>query len=210
MSKLSSKFLHGKDNHFFNQQDSGFTMLELLVVIFMIGILAAIVAPSWLSFVQRQRLNKASDIVLSALQDAQREAKKNKLSYSVSFTTESNTPKIAIYRADSVPDNNWESLTQRLGTDAGEILIGTNLSNKNTASDTVSYGAYNSSTPQTITFDYMGSLANADFGTHGLRVFVAIPDAANPSSPSNNKRCIIVETLIGGMRTAKDNECNLS
>ncbi|NJL65366.1 MAG: type II secretion system protein [Methylacidiphilales bacterium] len=51
----------------------------MLVVVIIIGILSAIAAPTWLAFTNRQRINKVNDVVLSTLQEAQREAKKLKL-----------------------------------------------------------------------------------------------------------------------------------
>ncbi|NEP29368.1 prepilin-type N-terminal cleavage/methylation domain-containing protein, partial [Moorena sp. SIO3I6] len=75
-----------EDNQRLNHKpnkDAGFTLLELIVVILLVGILSAIAAPSWLAFVNRQRVNKVNERVLSAIQEAQREAKKKKLSYSV-------------------------------------------------------------------------------------------------------------------------------
>lgn len=65
--------------------DAGFSLLEMLTVVAMIGILSAIIAPNWIGFVQRQRVNKANDAVMAAIKQAQTEAKKQKINYSVSF-----------------------------------------------------------------------------------------------------------------------------
>ncbi len=202
-------FTHPKPTQLTKHTQDGFTLLEVLVVVLMVGILSTIAAPGWLSFVNGQRLNKANDEILAALQEAQREAKRTKLSYSVSLRTNSNIPEIAVY-SGSTPTN-WRNLGEEVGVQAGQVLLGTNLSSTNTAGASVTF---NSTTTQTITFDYMGTLPNADFGTPpsgstqtpGLRVVVATPSGSS-TSPSNSKRCVIIETLLGGMRTAKDTQC---
>lgn len=114
-------------------KNNGFTLLEILVAVFMIGILSAIAAPSWLGFMNRQRLNKANEIVLAAIQEAQREAKKNKLDYSVSVRTNGGIPEISVY--PGIPKSvtpTWENLTEKLDIKSGEIIVGTNLVNIDT------------------------------------------------------------------------------
>ncbi|MDZ8051996.1 MAG: prepilin-type N-terminal cleavage/methylation domain-containing protein [Aulosira sp. ZfuVER01] len=188
------------------QQDAGFTLLEVIVVVLIVGILAAIVAPGWLGFVNRQRVNKANDTVVAALQEAQRQAKRTKRNYSVSFGINSNIPQIAVYPGTT--PSNWQNLGGDLGIKSKQILLGANLSavNTTTSSSTVSYSL---TTPVTITYDYMGILPNADFGgTAGLKIVVAVPNAANPTQASSVKRCVIVNTLLGSMLTAKDSDCS--
>ncbi len=175
-----------------SQSSAGFTMIELIGVVVMIGILGAIAAPGWLGFVNRQRVNKANDVVLVALREAQREAKRTKRDYSVSFRTDADIPQIAIHQGTT--PSNWRNLGEDVGIKAGEVL----LSNIESDDD-----------PQTITFDYMGTLPNADFGTPpdgsteapGLKIVVAVPD-------SNIQRCVIVKTLLGSMLTEKDDQCD--
>lgn len=58
--------------------NSGFTLIEMLVVIIMVGILSAIAVPSWLSFVERQRLSTSAGQVLQAVNLAQSTAKRTK------------------------------------------------------------------------------------------------------------------------------------
>jgi prepilin-type N-terminal cleavage/methylation domain-containing protein len=194
-------------------QDAGFTLIEMMVVLLMIGILSAISAPSWLGFISQQRLNKANDGVASFIQQTQSEAKKTKRTYSVSFRVNSTTniPEYMIYQGTILPSSGWISLADTISLKSREVFLYTNLT---------SLAAYNTITTDkqivqtatgtgTITFDNQGILANKSTGLvtdTPLAIMVAAP-LSTGSTSSNSKRCVIIQSLIGGIRTAKDSSC---
>jgi prepilin-type N-terminal cleavage/methylation domain-containing protein len=221
-TKLKQQYLgnryYGRNSDRYNQQNAGFSLIELTVVLLLVSILAAIAAPGWFTFVNRQQLNKANDAVITAIQDAQRQAKEKKLSYSVSFQKNSTTKnvEVAVYRTD-IGISTWKPIGTDVGVDSSKFLLGANLSSENTANSTVnSPVSYPSSTSYKITFDYMGTLPNANFGTFtspltevpGFKIVVAIPTTTNSTSASSVKRCVIVKTLLGSMVAAKDDKCS--
>lgn len=192
------------------QPDAGFSLIEIITVVLMIGILAAMALPSWSAFVNRQRVGKVNDTVLAAIQEAQQQAKQKKLSYSVSFKVVDSIPKIAIHPDSetlSDSDSRWQPLGKDVEVESGQIRLSTNISStsKNTAVNSISPV---SSTPQTITFDYMGTLPGEYFRElpsgsteiPGLRIVVA--------NNNNLKRCVILKTLLGTTQTEKGEKCD--
>ncbi len=55
-------------------KESGFTLLESLIVLLIVGILLAIGIPSLIAAKNRAQLSQATDLVVASLQEAQREA----------------------------------------------------------------------------------------------------------------------------------------
>lgn len=203
------------------QTNAGFTLIELVAVTLLVGILSAIAAPSWITFTNQRRVNAANDAVLRALQTAQQEAKRTKLSYSVSFKTENTAegkvPQVAIYPTPATDTTGtppkWENLGKDLGLRSGQVLLGTNLIAENTADSLLNYAA---NTLQTITFNYLGNLppapaTNLGSNSQGLIVTVAIPESNNSTKVVEaSRRCVKVKTLLGAIQIGKGDECNSS
>lgn len=141
-------FLFLKKPPKYNQNNYGFTMIELIVVIMIIAILAAVMAPSWLAFTNRQRLGKANEAILNAIRDTQSLAKTTKQSYTMiirqvkSSGVNQNLPEVAIYRTSNYPDpptiSNppqpssdtqlpWKKLGSDLGLNQRQFAVCSNL-----------------------------------------------------------------------------------
>jgi type II secretory pathway pseudopilin PulG len=69
----------------FYESSRGFTLLENLVILLVIGILAAILMTTWSTFIKNRRLNPAQSEVYQPMRQVQSQAKKEKLTWQISF-----------------------------------------------------------------------------------------------------------------------------
>jgi prepilin-type N-terminal cleavage/methylation domain-containing protein len=181
---------------------SGFTMIEILVVVILIGVLSAIAAPSWLTFVNRQRVGSANERVLGVIKKAQSEAKTKKRKYNISIRTTTisgkSTPQITFHPSltalADVPDAQWENLGE-----PGQILLGTNITTENNGSTTTAFS--NSLSAKTlISFDYTGKLPSNPTPDVSNKLIIAVGIPVTSTSVGI-KRCVMISTLLGTAST---------
>jgi prepilin-type N-terminal cleavage/methylation domain-containing protein len=204
----------------YGDQNAGFTMAEMIVVLFMIGILSVIAAPGWSAFINRQRLNQANGAVASVIQETRLQAKSTKGTYSISFRVNNNIPEYIIYPGiptttpitNPPADSVWIALGDTMTLRSREVFLYTNL-NPLTEYNTTTADRQIVQTNRgegTITFDSQGVLANNIDGTVSdtpLAIMVAAPVSTTDNKASSVDRCVIIQTLIGGIRIAKDERC---
>jgi len=159
-----------------NNSNGGFTLIETMTALFMIGILSAIAAPSWLGFINVHHLNIAQDQVYRAMREAQSQAKKEKLTYHASFREQNNIVQWAVHAATIDPSNaQWNDLDASVKLDDESTLE-------------VSNGV------RRVPFDHLGTV-KPPFRRITL----------SSKSGGTVKRCVFISTILGAMRTAKEN-----
>ena len=168
--------------------DKGYTIIELLIIVLILGIFASIAAPGWVGFINRQRVRTVNDRVFQTLRTAQSEAKRTKSDRVVTFNTPATDLPTATINTAPAQNPPLQTVTFDAG---GEIKKGqVKLS---VASCPPNSACTAAATP--LTFNYNGVV---DPNSPPLPFIVTVSTVNG-----GGKQCAIVETLIGGMRTAE-------
>jgi prepilin-type N-terminal cleavage/methylation domain-containing protein len=192
--------------------DAGFTLLELIVTVLVLGILASIAAPSWLAFINNQRVRTVNDRVLQSLRSAQSEAKRTKRDVTITFKYDPNAtpaidpPIVEIDTNPAEPDTTKKEIRKETFSSGGEIKRGTITLLTNATAYTDGYSVPANS----IVFDYQGNVKKfPDDPSNAITKTKAFKVTVYPSISPNTgaKKCVIVETIIGGMRTDEGKPC---
>ncbi|MCS6792644.1 MAG: prepilin-type N-terminal cleavage/methylation domain-containing protein [Oscillatoriaceae bacterium SKYG93] len=91
------------------QSTAGYTLLEVLVVVIMVGVLAALGGAGFLGWFERLRVNDARDTILIAIRDAQSTAKRRNATWQASFREENGKVQWAVHLAGN-PPSVWNTI----------------------------------------------------------------------------------------------------
>jgi Tfp pilus assembly protein FimT len=165
----------------------GFTLLEQLVILVMLGILGAIAAPSWSTFWTTLQLNMAQDRIYGVIQTAQTEARRNREVWQASFRQVDRQVQWAVHPVEPgifVPSSlHWTALEQPdVILDIRETTL--DCSGRDCASPD---GLWR------VQFNHRGH-------THGQLGRITVKSIKG----GKIKRCVFVSTLIGNLRTARE------
>jgi Tfp pilus assembly protein FimT len=178
---------------------AGYTMIETLIILLIIGIFIAIVAPSWLMFINNQRLKVSLDRAYSAMELARSNAKRDKISWQASFKEVEQNVQVAVHQANippaQVPANQWKNLEPQIQIDTEETtVLQVNENNQQTENGRI----------RRVMFNYRGcpvSRSYHDCTQTSIRAKGTL--TLRHPNLTNSQRCIIISTLLGHKRTSK-------
>ncbi len=171
---------------------AGFTLLEVIITAGMVGILSAIAAPSWVTFVSRQQLNIAQDQMYRAMQSTKSNAELHKMTWQLSLQENKGVVQWAVHAAESgtfIPSGvQWNNLDPN-------IQVYKDKNNKGKCETTLDQQIQRcpSNGPWRVQFNYKGN-TNGQLGQLTLTT----------KNGGKAKSCVYVSTLIGTVRTGKE------
>ena len=168
-------------------RDRGFTLIEILIVIMMVGILTAIAAPSWLSFVTNNRISSSQSRVFSTLKDAQSTAKRG--STTATFVIGNDPTNGAYIRSGT---SQYQYLEQGV-----RVLSVTKVIPPATVT-TVPL-------PLTIEFSAQGLPSKVNtvaFTDYPLKITIGVTNSAGLN------RCTSITTILGSLKSDSGSVCN--
>lgn len=174
--------------------NKGFTLIEMMVTVIIIGVIAAIAAPNFLGLLNQSRVKDGLAQVEGAIKESQRQAIKKGRTCKIRFTS-SGTGSNKHHVIQVHPD---ETISGTSVSYSGCLLSNRSLP------DSVTFSRLNAGTLQLIDSSTSSTELNLAFSTKGNPDAQEIMVISHPQT--NTKKCVQIAGILGNMITGDYNE----
>jgi prepilin-type N-terminal cleavage/methylation domain-containing protein len=189
---------------------SGFTLIEVLVVIIIAAVLAGIAAPGWLAFVNRQRITSVQSDLVANLNKLQSDAQQRRTPIQIWVDVNpTDRPQIRYGAVGATFEDSRQQGLGDQGIPEGTIRLRAfrGFDNDGIAQTTwqpittTSSGPCNSIDKPCFTLDFLG---NPDRNRVPFKIEVYETNSPNGSG----RKCVVMPTLLGQIKTEQGDGCN--
>lgn len=180
-------------------------MLEVLVVLLILGILSAVVVPTWQAFINHYHLTRSIERAHWAMRTAQSNGKRDKKGWQASFRQLGDVVQLAVHSADippaKVPAHEWKDLGAKVKIDTAASQTSLLKVNPVTNQETTS----TINTVRRIIFNHRGCPVYKEGDECGQTSLEALGTLTfiHPQL-GKRKRCVIVSTILGATRISQE------
>ncbi len=173
-----------------NNNNSGFSLVEILVGVIIASVALALSIPNMTSFLYRQRLNTANREVYQAIRSTQTESMRRKENWQILFRQSNGYLEWAKHHS-SVPLNQvaWNEIDPDIQLDQDHST------NRSTDLNTGEF-------LWSLVFDHNGHLK---YVNPPAKITLQLSNRVDNSNYA--RRCVVIETVIGAIRVEKDEKC---
>ena len=185
-------------------KNQGFTLLEILVALAIMGILAALTGPNLSAWLNSNKVKEATDVIQLALEDAQRQAIRRERICTINFTNPTGTnptvySQITASEAGCLVATNDRASPlippERLPNNANERTLNLPEEIFMVVNNFPTLG----SSPG-IRFSFRGHVPDLTFVPPQNQAIIVLYPAANATAdpyPNQEKKCIVIASLLG-------------
>ena len=191
-----------------NTTNAGFTLIEVLVVLIIAGVLAAIASPSWVRYQANRQVQAVEAELKQVLEQAQTTARTKRVDQQVTLWDASvptvqapnlsgdGTRIIELGNQDGNQDGNQTIRDDVIEFDVVDLNGPLQLQPLTTDP--------NATPPFRISFDFQGAVNEQDLNGAVLPIVINIENQNDLARP----RCVVVATLLGTLKSGSGDTCN--
>lgn len=181
-----------------HRRNQGFTLIEMMVTVIIVGVIAAIAAPNFLGLLNQNRVKDGLSQVEGAIKEAQRQSMRQGKICKIRFTSDATSGNSIV---QIHPD---ETLTLAGGTTTVVKYTGCLLSNRE-LSDSVSFSFLNTGTGTLETIN-SSSPRDLGFSPKGNPNITGIMVISHTGISNNSRKCVQIAGLLGNIITGNYND----
>ena len=198
-------------------KNQGFTLLEILVALAIMGILAALTGPNLSAWLNSNKVKEATDVIQLALEDAQRQAIRRGKSCTIKFTNGTGTDPTVYSQITASEAGCLVAINDKASPLIPPGLLPENANERSLSLPQEVFMVVNNfptlgSSPG-IRFSFRGHVPDLTFVPPQNQAIIVLYPAADATAdpyPNQERKCLVIASMLGIIKQGTYNGTSLS